>query len=139
VGRVTRFGVSLDSELLGRFDELIRGKGYTNRSEALRDLIRDALVAEHWRAGPKEGVAVVCLVYDHGELELPKRLTSTQHDHHGLVVSSLHVHLDARNCLEVLVLRGPGREVKHLGDALVSTRGVKHGRVFLTAGGSIFP
>ena len=136
MGQLVRFGVSLDSGLLGRFDALIRKKGYTNRSEALRDLIRDQLVAEEWRSGPKEAVAIVSLVYDHDQLELPKRLRTrlinAQHACYGLITSSLHVHLDLRSCLEVLILRGPGREIRSLGDRLTSIRGVKHGKVTLT-------
>jgi len=110
-------------------------RGYTNRSEALRDLIRDELVAEEWRAGEEEAVAVVSLVYDHDQLDLPGRLTDAQHDHHGLVNSSLHVHLDRRSCLEVLVLRGQAKRIRALGDRLVSTRGVKHGKLILTTSG----
>jgi CopG family nickel-responsive transcriptional regulator len=135
MGQLARFGVSLDAGLLKRFDALIRRKGYTNRSEALRDLIRDRLVTEEWRAGPEEAVAIVSLVYDHHELDLPRRLTDMQHDHHDVVLSTLHVHLHHHACLEVLVLRGPGRKVKALGEALASTRGVKHGKLTLTATG----
>lgn len=135
MGQLTRFGVSLDSGLLKGFDALIQKRGYTNRSEALRDLIRDQLVTEEWRGGPQEAVAIVSLVYDHHQLDLPKRLTDAQHDHHGLINSSLHVHLDQHSCLEVLVLRGPGRKIRALGDKLASTRGVKHGKVTLTTTG----
>jgi len=135
MGRLTRFGISLDSDLLERFDALMGRRGYTNRSEALRDLIRDELVAEEWRAGEEEAVAVVSLVYDHDQLDLPGRLTDAQHDHHGLVNSSLHVHLDRRSCLEVLVLRGQAKRIRALGDRLVSTRGVKHGKLILTTSG----
>lgn len=129
---ITRFGVSLDSDLLEEFDGLIAGRGYTNRSEALRDLIRNELVAEKWKAGSEQAVAVVSIVYDHHELDLPKKLTDIQHESHDLVVSTLHVHLSHHSCLEVLVLRGRGNKIKSLGDRLVSTRGVKHGEVFLT-------
>ena len=135
MGQLVRFGVSLDSGLLKRFDALTKGKGYTNRSEALRDLIRDQLVAEEWRAGQKEAVAVVSLVYDHHQLDLPRRLTDAQHDHHGSVISTLHVHLDQHNCLEVLILRGPGRKIKSIGERLRGIRGVKHGSVTLTTVG----
>ena len=135
MGRLARFGVSLDSGLLKQFDSLIKGKGYTNRSEAIRDLIRDRLVEDEWRSGPEEAVGVVSLVYDHHQLDLPKRLTSMQHEHHDIVLSTLHVHLQRHSCLEVLILRGPGRKVKALADKLVSTRGVKHGKVTLTTTG----
>ena len=129
MANLARFGISLDSDLLEQFDKLIGKKGYTNRSEALRDLIRDQLVAEEWRTGNEEAVAVVTLVYDHHQLDLPKRLTDAQHDHHGLVNSSLHVHLDRHSCLEVLILRGRAAKIKALGEKLASTRGVKHAKV----------
>ena len=135
MGRLARFGVSLDSGLLKKFDAVIRNKGYANRSEALRDLIRDRLVEEEWRAGPEDAVGIVSLVYDHHELDLPKRLTDMQHDHHEVVLSTLHVHLHRRGCLEILVLRGPGRKVKALAERLTSTRGVKHGKVTFTTTG----
>jgi len=135
MGQLARFGVSLDSRLLKRFDALIQQKGYTNRSEALRDIIRDQIVADEWRAGPEEAVAVVSLVYDHHQLDLPNRLTDMQHDHHSMVLSTLHVHLHRHSCLEVLVLRGPGRKVKKLADSLAGARGVKHGKVTLTTAG----
>jgi CopG family transcriptional regulator, nickel-responsive regulator len=133
--KVSRFGVSLDRVLLEQFDEYIDGKGYTNRSEAIRDLIRDRLVGEEWQDDGKEVAGTVSMVYDHHTLELPKRLTEVQHDHHDLVIATLHVHLDHHNCLEVLLLKGPADGVRTLGDKLVSTRGVKHGKLTLTTTG----
>jgi len=135
MGELTRVGVSLDSQLLERFDRLTRKKGYTNRSEAVRDLIREKLVEEDWAVGGKEVVGTVSLVYNHHSLDLPKRLTDMQHDHHPAVVSTMHVHLDKHNCLEVLVLRGKGKAMRALGEKLVSTKGVKHGRLMLTTTG----
>ena len=132
---VARCGISLDPKLLARFDELIAELGYANRSEAIRDLIRDRLVAEEWKRGGTEAVATVSLVYDHDELDLPKRLTEMQHEHHPAVVSTLHVHLDRHNCLEVLVLRGRGARIRSLGEKLISAKGVKHGRIMLTTTG----
>jgi CopG family nickel-responsive transcriptional regulator len=126
-----RIGISLDDRLLGQFDELIAQKGYQSRSEAIRDLIRDALVQREWsRAGSgEERVAVLTLVYDHDSSGLSRKLAQIQHRNHRAVVSALHVHMDAHNCLEVLVLRGRGREVAELGDGLLSTRGVKYGKL----------
>jgi CopG family nickel-responsive transcriptional regulator len=126
-----RIGVSLDDGLLGRFDRLIAEKGYVNRSEAIRDLIRDALVQREWSdgGGPEERVAVVALVYDHDSSGLAQKLAHIQHENHRAVVSALHVHLDAHHCLEVLVLRGRAAEVIRMGEGLVSTKGVKYGRV----------
>ncbi len=126
-----RIGISLDDDLLRQFDRLIAHKGYVNRSEAVRDLIRDSLVQREWAesTGRDEKVAVVTLVYDHDSASLAQKLAHIQHENHRAVVSALHVHLDAHNCLEVLVLRGRGRDVVAMGDGLVSTKGVKYGRV----------
>ena len=135
MGALARFGASLDSELLERFDGHIRRHGYTNRSEALRDLIREKLAEEDWRAGPREAVAVVSLVYDHHALDLPVKLTDIQHEHRAEVVSTLHVHLDEHNCLEVLVLRGRAARIRAIGEKLTSTKGVKHGKMMLTSTG----
>ena len=126
-----RIGVSLEDELLTRFDELIAEKGYVNRSEAIRDLIRDALVQRSWSEsdGREERVAVVTLVYDHDSSSLAQKLAHIQHENHRAVVSALHVHMDEHNCLEVLVLRGRAKEVVSMGEGLVSTKGVKYGKL----------
>ncbi|MBM4371364.1 MAG: nickel-responsive transcriptional regulator NikR [Deltaproteobacteria bacterium] len=133
--RTVRFGVSLDATLLESFDRYIEGKGYTNRSEAIRDLIREKLVERQWEAGDNQVAGTVSLVYDHHNLDLPSRLVDVQHDHHDLVISSVHVHLDHHNCLEVLILRGRARDVKAFGERLCSTRGIKHGRLTFTTTG----
>ena len=127
---VERIGISLESELLERFDRLIADKGYENRSEAIRDLIRDALVQRDWKesSGQEERVAVVTLVYDHDAASLTQKLAHIQHENHRAVVSALHVHMDEHNCLEVLVLRGRAREVVRMGEGLVATKGVKFGK-----------
>jgi CopG family nickel-responsive transcriptional regulator len=125
-----RIGISLEQDLLAQFDRLIADKGYVNRSEAVRDLIRDSLVQREWASrGREEKVAVVTLVYDHDSASLAQKLAHIQHENHRAVVSALHVHLDPHNCLEVLVLRGRGKDVSAMGDGLVSTKGVKYGKV----------
>jgi len=125
-----RIGISLEQDLLAQFDKLIAEKGYVNRSEAVRDLIRDSLVQREWASrGREEKVAVVTLVYDHDSASLTQKLAHIQHENHRAVVSALHVHLDPHNCLEVLVLRGRGKDVAAMGDGLVSTKGVKYGKV----------
>src|SRR5262245_17271002 len=124
---LTRVSISLESALLEEFDRHIAGKGYATRSEAIRDLIRDLLVRDKWRKAGGDLVAVVTLVYDHHARELAARLIDKQHHHHELVVSSMHVHLGERHCLEVSILRGAGKEVTHLGDELIATKGVLHG------------
>ena len=132
-----RIGVSLEGELLARFDELIAEKGYVNRSEAIRDLIRDALVQRAWSQSDarEERVAVATLVYDHDSSSLAQKLAHIQHENHKAVVSALHVHMDEHNCLEVLVLRGSGKDVVRMGEGLVSTKGVKYGKLVLATTG----
>ncbi len=128
---IERIGVSLENDLLEQFDQLIAQKGYASRSEAIRDLIRDALVQRQWSAATsrEEQVAVVTLVYDHDSSSLAQKLAHIQHENHKAVVSALHVHLDEHSCLEVLVLRGRAREVLRMGEGLISTKGVMHGKV----------
>ena len=125
---VERIGISLEQKLLKRFDRLIRTKGYANRSEAVRDLIRQKLIEEEWEAPAGETVATVLLVYAHGTMDLSQRLMKLEHSEFHHVVTSTHVHMDHENCLEILILRGPGRDIKRLGERLISMRGVKHGR-----------
>lgn len=137
VSDLVRFGVSIDERLLDRFDELIAEKAYVNRSEALRDLIRDALVADQWEAGDAEAIGTVTLVYDHHSRDLADKLTGHQHSHHEEIVSTLHVHLDAHYCLEVVVLRGVARDIKRIADSLIGTKGVKHGKFVATTTGEI--
>ena len=131
---LTRISISLESALLDAFDRSITAKGYATRSEAIRDLIRERLIREEEQSAAGDGVAVVTLVYDHHARELAARLIDKQHHHHDLVVSSLHVHLGERHCLEVSVLRGASAEVKHLGEELLATKGVLHGEITLTSG-----
>ena len=131
-GEITRFGVSMASHLLKRFDVLIAKQGYTNRSEAIRDLVRDRLVEADWEKDQSEGVGVVALVYDHEMRMLGDRLTDLQHQLGHLVVSTLHVHLDDRDCLEVVVMSGLGEDVRKLANRLLSLKGVKHGRLLMT-------
>ena len=139
MSELIRFGVSMDGRLLARFDQLIDEKGYSNRSEAIRDLIRDKLVEQSWQEEDEETVGTITLVYDHEMRDLAEKLIDYQHQVHGAVISSLHVHLDEHNCLEVLVVRGKGREIKKVADRLIGTKGVKHGKlVTSTTGKEIF-
>jgi CopG family nickel-responsive transcriptional regulator len=141
MAELTRISISLENALLEAFDGSIAARGYPTRSEAIRDLIRDHLIREESRGekgGTTEQVAVVTLVYDHHARELAARLIDKQHHHHDLVVSSLHVHLGERHCLEVSVLRGPSAKVRHLGEELLSVRGVLHGEIAFTSGEKAF-
>jgi len=128
MSEVVRFGVSTDERLLERFDALIADKGYVNRSEAVRDLIRNTLVEDEWSQGDAQAVGTVTLVYDHHSTDLSDKLTQHQHSHHEEIVSTLHIHLDSHNCLEVVVLRGVARDIRRIADGLIGTKGVKHGK-----------
>jgi CopG family transcriptional regulator, nickel-responsive regulator len=130
-----RFGVSIPDDLLAKFDALIGEKGYTNRSEAIRDLIRDRLVEHEWAESDTSVVGTVTVVYNHEQSDLAQKLTEIQHRQHDLIISSVHVHLDAHNCLEVLIMRGLSGEVRKAGELLISTRGVKHGKITMTTTG----
>jgi CopG family nickel-responsive transcriptional regulator len=130
---LSRIGVSLDSELLHRFDLFIAEKGYDNRSEAFRDLIRDRLVGSAVIPSNALVVGTVTLIYDHHTRLLPEKLTDVQHESHALVISTLHAHLDHESCLEVVVLRGKSRDVQKLADRLISTKGVQHGRLVMSS------
>jgi len=132
---LTRFGISMDQRLLEQFDELINRKGYQNRSEAIRDLIRGALVEDQWSRPDEETVGTVTLVYDHHTRELADKLTEQQHDHHDLIISALHAHLDHHNCLEVIVVKGRADEVRRLADNLIGAKGVKHGKLVTSTTG----
>lgn len=135
MSELRRIGVAIDAELLDRFDALLASKSYANRSEGFRDLIRDALVREQTADPDGEAVGTLTLVYDHHVRELSAKLTGVQHDHYREIISTLHVHLDHHNCLEVLVLRGRAGEVRRIAGQLISAKGVKHGRLTLTAAG----
>jgi CopG family nickel-responsive transcriptional regulator len=124
-----RFSISLPQSLLSRFDGMISKKGYANRSEAIRDLIREHLVEREWEQGEKVMVGAVSLVYDHHKRELDRVLNDLQHQYFDSIISALHVHLDRHNCLEVVVVRGKSERIKKIADRLISTKGVKYGKL----------
>lgn len=134
MNRTVRFAVSLDHHLLDDFDRVLASKRYETRSEAIRDLIRDHLVSEEWDA-KRETVGTITIVYDHHVHDLTEKLTSLQHDFHKLILSTMHVHLDHDHCIEVLVVKGTGREIRTVADSLISTKGVKHGKLTMTTTG----
>ena len=138
MSKVVRFGVSLEKELLAKFDKLIGEKDYPNRSEAIRDLIRENLVKKEWAAEGEEVAGAITLVYDHHKRELVNKLTDIQHDFHRLIISTQHIHLDHNHCLEIAVVRGKPKEVERLAQKMRSTKGVKHGALTMaTTGKSI--
>lgn len=136
---LVRFGVSMDPALLEKFDQLIAARGYSNRSEALRDLVRAELVRQDWTDDNQPKAATLTIVYDHHHGDLTARLTELQHDYGDEIISTLHVHLDHHNCMEVLVLRGQGSRLRLLADHISSLRGVKHGQLHMTTTGHDLP
>ncbi len=128
---VVRFGVSLEPDLLKRFDKIIKEKGYSNRSEAIRDLIRKALVEEEISQPEKKIVGVLSIVYDHDFSDITHRLLHIQHSQHSKVRSTMHIHLDEKNCLEILVVEGKASEIKSFADRIQSLKGVKYSKINL--------
>ena len=132
---IIRFGVSIDEKLLDRFDSIISEKGYVNRSEAIRDLIRDMLVKEETSDPDAEVMGTLTLVYSHDVHEISDKLNDVQHEHFGNIISTVHVHIDEHNCLEVLLLRGTASEVKRIADNLLAIKNVRHGKLTITSTG----
>jgi len=134
MGKLVRFGVSMDERLLKTLDKVVEQRGYPTRSEAIRDLVRTEQVREAWQKGKGAVVGTLTLIYDHHVRELNEHLVNLQHDHQKIVHSTMHVHLSHRMCLEVIVLRGRPRQIQRLADRLIAARGVKHGRLVATSG-----
>lgn len=132
MGVLSRIGIALDSDLLKRFDRSISRRGYTNRSEAFRDLIRDRLVAEQTAEPNAIVVGTITLIYDHHTYGITEKLTEVQHENHDLVVSTSHAHLDHESCLEVLIVHGQSARVAQFADRLIGLKGVQHGRLVMT-------
>ena len=133
MGRTERVGISLESKLLSQFDRLIARQGYSNRSEAIRDLIRDRLTSEKLAQPKTRAVAAVFIVYDHHHAQLAQKLIQLQHSKVLHSIASMHIHLDRHNCLEVVLLRGTVSDITSLGDQIVSLKGVHSGQVNLIA------
>lgn len=135
MARLVRFGVSLDKDLLDKFDRHLKSKNYSCRSEALRDMIRHLLVEQQWQGG-KEIAGAITLIYDHHKRELVNKLMDIQHDFGGIIISSQHVHLDHNNCLEIIAVKGAPKEAQRLADSLKSVKGVKHGTLSMSTTGT---
>jgi len=125
---VTRFGISMENSLLSRFDALVREKKYANRSEAIRDLIRDDLVKREWEREGGEKVGTYPLLYDHHSHEVGEKLIELQHRHHHQILSTMHIHLDHDYCLEVLAIKGEGRILQRLAEEMIGLKGIVHGK-----------
>jgi CopG family nickel-responsive transcriptional regulator len=132
---VDRFSVSLPKALLKDLDAMVHQKGYANRSQAIGDMVRAQLVEHRQELGDVEIAGTITLVYDHHKPQLQAALTDIQHDHHEVIISALHVHLDHHNCLEVLVVRGKVEPIRKIADELLAAKGVKHGKLTITTTG----
>ncbi len=133
--KIVRFSTTITPKLLERFDKILEERGYANRSEGIRDIIRNFIVANEWEREAGEAVGSLTLLYDHDVRGVSDKLIELQHTHHTSILSSMHVHLDEHNCLEVLVIRGKAKEIKKISDALIASRGVKHGKLVMTSTG----
>ena len=133
-GRLIRFGVSLEQELLEKFDSLMKAGNYTNRSEAIRGLIRDELVKNDWKKGANVTGSIM-FVYDHHKRQLLNRLMDVQHDHHHDILSTQHIHMDHHNCLEIVVVRGKAEDIQQLYIKLKSLKGIKHINIAMSTTG----
>ena len=136
---IARFGVSLSRSLLKDLDRMVREKGYRNRSQAISDMVRDHLVEHRQEMTDSEVAGTITLVYDHHRPHVQETLTDLQHKQLAIIISTLHVHLDHDNCLEVLVLRGRASVVRSVAEHLIAVRGVKHGKLALTTTGKDIP
>ena len=129
---IMRFGVSIEPDLLKKFDKVIRKKGYTNRSEAIRDIIRKNLIIEKNKDPNLESIGTLTMIYDHHAGNLTNRLLDMQHDHTNEILTTTHIHIDHHNCLEVLVLKGKTGNIQKLADKIKSLKGIKHGELVIT-------
>jgi len=130
-----RFGISMDKDLLARLDHEIVKRGYPNRSEAIRDLIRNQLVELDWSQDEEEVAGTITIIYNHHVKGLSDLLLELQHEHHDMIVSVMHVHLEHDHCLEVMVIKGPASQARELAGRLIGVKGVKHGKLTITSTG----
>lgn len=130
--KINRFGVSIEPDLLKKFDIQIKKEGYSNRSEAIRDLIRKDLINEKQKDPEEESIGTLTMIYDHHTSNLTNKLLDIQHDHNTEILTTTHVHIDHHNCLEVIVLKGKTGNIQHLADTIKSIKGIKHGELVLT-------
>jgi CopG family nickel-responsive transcriptional regulator len=130
--KITRFGVSIEPDLISKFDKLIKKEGYTNRSEAIRDMIRKNLIAEKNKDPDAKVIGTLTIIYDHHTGTLTNKLLDLQHEHHNEILSTTHIHIDHHNCLEVLVLKGKTGRIQKLADNIKALKGIKHGELVIT-------
>jgi CopG family nickel-responsive transcriptional regulator len=131
-GKIIRFGVSIEPELLKKFDKMIKKEGYENRSEAIRDLIRKNLIEEKSKNPDEKMIGTLTMIYDHHTGNLTNKLLDIQHSHNNEILSTTHIHVDHHNCLEVLVLKGKSVRIQKLADSIKSLKGIKSGELVIT-------
>ena len=132
VEKVIRFGVSIEPDLLNKFNKMIKKEGYTNRSEAIRDIIRKNLINDKKREPETKVIGTLTMIYDHHTGNLTTKLLDLQHNHHNEILSTTHIHVDHNNCLEVLVLKGKAGQIQKLADNIKALKGIKHGELVIT-------
>jgi CopG family nickel-responsive transcriptional regulator len=137
MNKIARFGVSIDEKLLKKFDSIIEDKGYVNRSEAIRDLIRDMMVSDSISDPDAEAIGTLTMIYSHDTREISDKLNDTQHHHFGSIISATHIHLDEHNCLEVIIMKGKAKTIQSISDKLLSIKNVRHGKVTITVAGKV--
>ena len=130
--KITRFGVSIEPNLLQKFDKMIKKEAYTNRSEAIRDLVRKNLITEKSKDPNAKAIGTFTMIYDHHTGNLTSKLLDLQHDYHSKILSTTHIHVDHHNCLEVLVLKGKIGSIQKLADNIKALKGIKHGELVIT-------
>jgi CopG family nickel-responsive transcriptional regulator len=130
--RITRFGVSIDPNLLQKFDKIIKKRGYTNRSEAIRDMIRENIITQKIENSNADAIGTLTMIYDHHSGNITNKLLDVQHQHHREILTTTHIHVDHDNCLEVLVLKGKSGNIKKLADHIKSLKGITHGELVIT-------
>jgi CopG family nickel-responsive transcriptional regulator len=130
--KITRFGVSIEPDLLEKFDRMMKKKRYTNRSEAIRDIIREHLISEHVKNPSAEVIGTLTMIYDHHTGPLVDRLLEIQHDHYQEILTTTHIHIDHNTCLEVLALKGKAQNIQKLADTIKALKGIKHGELVIT-------
>jgi len=130
--KITRFGVSIEPDLLQKFDKTIKKEGYTNRSEAIRDVIRKNIINQDTTDPDSEAIGTLTMIFDHHTGNLTNKLLDLQHDHHNEILTTTHVHIDHHNCLEVLVLKGKTGRIQKLAENIIALKGIKHGELVIT-------
>jgi len=136
MAKTVRFSISISPDLLKKFDQAIKERAYENRSKAIRDLIVNFIVDREWEKSDREVMGSLTILYDHESRGLPEKLLEIQHARHENIISTMHTHIDERNCMEILAVKGYPKEIRELADKIMSCKGVKHGRLVMSIKGA---